>query len=132
MTTQKWAEALARELLHTPKRERANLIIRRVAEQHQRCFCSYCGHETDLSGMTVEQKNEALLDHVVQCPKRPELKFLNACIAAAELVEAYQDFLKPLAPSTVIADEFHRLDTAVVNLQAALDELKPKPKETVA
>ena len=84
-----YSERLVKELLHTPRRKWQRLIEQRVVEACSTVTCSYCGHVTDCSGMSVDARNEALLEHIVQCEKRPEMKMLKICLAAAEAAEEF-------------------------------------------
>jgi hypothetical protein len=85
-----WAAQLSTDLLHTPKQDRVHLIRTATWRAIGRAFCSYCGELSDYSGLSDAERSERLLAHILKCPKRPELKFLNICIAAAEAIERWE------------------------------------------
>ena len=113
-TIPKWAEALAREILHIRRADIPRLIAVRGNEALCRCFCSYCGHETSLVGLDADQRGAALLDHICKCTQRPELRLVNIALAAEE---AHEAFLHGTA------DDWGQ---AMANLRAELDTLKVK------
>ena len=77
-----------------------------------RIVCSYCGHETHVSGMSADERNAALLEHIIVCEKRPELKFVDICLAAESVREEF------------LSGEMESLGKAMAHLGAALDKLK--------
>ena len=72
----------------------------------------------DYSGLSDAERSERLLAHILKCPKRPELKFLNICIAAAEAMEKFNAAIPDMT-------EFGK---AMAVLKVRLDELKAKPE----
>lgn len=118
-----FAEKLAKELLHTPRREWVRLIGKRAFEAVGSVVCSYCGHKTEAAGRSKEEMDLALLEHILVCEKRPELKMLDICLKAAEAVDAF--------PSDWNASD-EKLDAYVdrmAELAVVLDKLKVKQEE---
>jgi hypothetical protein len=113
-----YAERLTSELLHTPRAHWPPIIRKRVFEAQGRSFCSYCGKVTDFSGMTTEQVNASLLEHILTCEKRPELKMLKVCVAAADAVEAFGVATSFAVGSTTA------FGCAMAKLKIELDRLK--------
>lgn len=54
----------------------------RLAKQ-QTAFCSYCGQQTNREGVSVEDFNALLLEHITTCEKRPEVQMGNVICALA-------------------------------------------------
>lgn len=121
-----YSERLVKELLHTPRRKWRTLIEQRVIEACSIVTCSYCGHVTDCAGMSVDARNAALLKHIVQCEKRPEMKMLKICFAAAEAVEKflYAPNLEDLRFSPETMNHWKDLCEKMADLAEALSGLK--------
>jgi hypothetical protein len=108
----------AREAFRDAERQFGNqwCNVERILAYVNRIYCSYCGHETMLDGLTGEQRNSAILEHIIVCEKRPELKFVNIGLAAEKVHEVFYR----RAPGYFTEAECKALD----GLRAALDKLK--------
>lgn len=113
-----YADQLSKDLLHTPRRDWPRVIRERVNRTQLSIFCSYCGHVTDARGMTDDERGRALLEHMLGCDKRPELKMLNICVAAAEAVEKFE--------ADGMGEDFGK---AMARVKVAVDALKVPVKE---
>lgn len=104
----------AREAFRDAERQFGNQWrnIERILAYVNRGYCLYCGHQTPLDGLTDEQQNSAVLEHIIVCEKRPEMTFVKIGIAA-ELVRA-----------AFLTGDMGALGEAMAHLGAALDKLK--------
>jgi hypothetical protein len=111
----------AREAFRDAERQFGNQWrnVERILGYMDRIVCSYCGHETPLDGLSSEQRNTAVLDHIIVCEKRPELKFVDVGLAAEGARESF------------LSGDMEAHGKAMAELGAALDKLKA-PKVQLA
>jgi hypothetical protein len=104
--------------------ERADWLGRRMRELQAITYCSYCGQQEHNTGLTDEQRQAAMLEHILTCEKRPELKLINVALAAEEAAEAFEcndgvDEVEYLLSRSVVP--------AMERLRVELDKLKVHP-----
>ena len=95
--------------------KRAAWLGRRMLEALATSYCSYCGKAEHMRGLTDEQRSAAMLEHVLTCPKRPELKLVNVALAAEYVRDAF------------LNDSPSEVGRALDMLSAELDKLKAQP-----
>ena len=64
-----------------------------AAEQH--CVCSYCGERTMKAGLSDEEFNQAIKDHILDCDARPEKTLCNALLSITIPLGIAREVFKP-------------------------------------
>jgi len=83
-------------------------------------ICSYCGDIANYDGLTDAERNSKLLDHIVTCPKRPEMKLVKVALAAEDVLDAWAIWSGH--------DYDDVVDGPMDRLRAELDKLKVQPE----